>query len=123
MKILIIDDDALVVRALARMLRAHEVLAATSAKEALAMIRAGRNFDVILCDLNMPGMTGRELYLELEECAPDEAARVVFTSGGACNAVDAAFAQTRPVVMKPFDKAALSRALMRWLPLLPPLRA
>ena len=87
------------------------------------MIGAGQKFDAILCDLNMPGMSGRELYLELTACAPDQAARVVFTSGGACSAIDAAFAETRPIIMKPFDREALGRALTQWLPLLPPLCA
>ena len=71
-------------RALKRILGAsHEVIAASTGKEALALIGSGKHFDVLLCDLMMPEMTGMDLYRVLLDQRPDDAQRMVFLSGGA----------------------------------------
>jgi CheY-like chemotaxis protein len=49
---------------------------------ALDRIRAGETFDVILCDVMMPRMNGIELRDRIEEIGPDQAARIVFVTGG-----------------------------------------
>ena len=53
-----------------------------SALEALSHL-AAREFDVLLCDLMMPEMTGMEFFEELSRSHPDVAARVIFLTGGA----------------------------------------
>ena len=120
MRILIIDDEALVVRAFTRMLRAHAITATTDARDALAMIRQGLTFDAILCDLRMPNMTGRDFDEALRALSPELAERVVFTSGGLCNREDAAFAKAHSMLMKPFSGRELSLALRPLIPLIPP---
>jgi CheY-like chemotaxis protein len=74
-KVLVVDDDAHIVRLLARMLRAYDsslqVLEAFSGKEALEVARARRP-DVILLDLYMPEMSGYDL-LEALSCDGDTA--------------------------------------------------
>jgi CheY-like chemotaxis protein len=83
-QILIIDDDAIVATTIARVLaRDHETTCLTSAKEAALLLDAGRRFDVILCDLMMPDLTGMGLYEELQRTAPDQASRMIFLTGGA----------------------------------------
>ena len=123
MRILIIDDEAPVVRAFARMLRTHVVTACTDARDALAMIREGLACDAILCDLRMPNMTGRDFDEALRALSPELATRILFTSGGLCNAEDIAFAKTRSMLMKPFSGRDLSLALRPLFPVIPPLCA
>lgn len=80
---MVVDDEFLVGRSLARALRDHDVMVAHDGEEALRVIEAERPFDIILCDLMMPGMTGLELHRRLGECHPEAADKVVFMSGGA----------------------------------------
>ncbi|HEX7476663.1 MAG TPA: PAS domain S-box protein [Polyangiales bacterium] len=82
-RVLIVDDDPAVGRALGRILQGHNVTVVASAQAALSLLAAGQDFDVILSDLMMPGMSGMELYEELARRHPELAARVVFLTGGA----------------------------------------
>jgi len=78
---LIVDDDALVGRAIARLLRPEfEVVVVHSAAEALHAVRQ-RHFDIVLTDVVMPGMTGVQLFERLQETDPELADRVVFMTG------------------------------------------
>ena len=113
-RILVIDDEPAIAKALQRTLSAeHEVVAVCLAEEALARIGAGERFDVILCDLMMPQMTGMALHAELSRIAPEQADRMVFLTGGAFTPRARAFLDETPnqVVEKPFE-ARLLRALI-----------
>ena len=61
-KILVVDDDAILVRALSMVLRHNgfEVLAALSGEQAVAVV-AKDHPDLVLLDLTMPGMDGWEV--------------------------------------------------------------
>jgi CheY-like chemotaxis protein len=81
--VLIIDDDDLVVRALARSLAAHDVTTATDVRATLDALLAKRlDPDAILCDVMMPGMPGWQVYELLERGRPDLLQRIVFVTGG-----------------------------------------
>jgi PAS domain S-box-containing protein len=112
-RILVIDDEPLVGRAVVRVLSPpHEVVADGSARAALDRIEGGdRGFDVLLCDLMMPGMSGMELHERLRQIAPDLARRVVFLTGGASSDTVQRFLEETPqrFVEKPFDPGALRR--------------
>ena len=83
-QILVVDDEPRLGRSIERLLAPHhQVVAVTSARDALARIAAGEHFDVILCDLMMPEMTGMDLHEELSRTAPRLAAGMVFMTGGA----------------------------------------
>jgi CheY-like chemotaxis protein len=83
-RILLVDDEAVVAGALQRLLsHEHDVTLVTSGRDALDQLRAGARFDVILCDLVMPGVSGIELHSELRRIAPDQADRMIFLTGGA----------------------------------------
>ncbi|HET6440301.1 MAG TPA: FIST N-terminal domain-containing protein [Anaeromyxobacter sp.] len=114
-RVLVVDDDPLVARSMRRMLaREHEVLVETSSREALDRFRAGERFDVVLCDVMMPQVSGPEFHAELSRLAPDQARRVVFVTGGAFTAGSARYLEEagNRTLEKPFDAEVL-RALVR----------
>jgi DNA-binding NtrC family response regulator len=67
-RVLVVDDEAAVLRALRRSLEGHgfEVLAAQSAGEALGVL-ASAPVDVVLSDACMPAMTGTELLERIRQ--------------------------------------------------------
>jgi CheY-like chemotaxis protein len=82
-RVLVVDDEVHVLQALQRLLRGeHDVTLAAGAVEALERIGAER-FDVILCDLMMPEMSGMDLYTAVSGVASEQAERFVFMTGGA----------------------------------------
>lgn len=103
-RILVIDDEVLVGAALRRILtRDHDVVLVTRASEALEQLRDGNVFDLILCDLNMPDVSGPDLYAQLAERWPQHAARVVFISGQGDNARTRDLLGGTPCIDKPFE--------------------
>jgi signal transduction histidine kinase len=113
-RILIVDDEAAVGRALERMLSTeHEVKVLAAARDAIEHIARGERFDLILCDLMMPQVTGMDLHDELTRIAPDQAERMVFMTGGAFTSRAREFLEQarNPRLEKPFDTATL-RALV-----------
>jgi CheY-like chemotaxis protein len=82
-RVLVVDDERLVADSLRLVLSGEfSVTATTDPKEALDGITGGERFDVILCDVMMPVMNGIELRDRLQEVAPEQAARIVFVTGG-----------------------------------------
>jgi len=109
-RILIVDDDPLVARALQRMLASrHEVMVETSASAALARAARDSRFDLVFCDLMMPDMTGMELYGVLRERQPALAERLIFMTGGAFTPEARLFLEQvpNPKVEKPFERDAV----------------
>lgn len=118
-RLLVVDDEPLVASALQRLLgRRYEVVTAAAATEALLLLRAGACFDAILSDLLMPEMTGMELFEKLGAELPEQAARMVFMTGGASTDLAAAFVarQQARILPKPIDLAELDRVLARLAP-------
>lgn len=105
-KVLVIDDEPMIIKALERLLVAeHEVTLASTAGAARERILSGEHYDVILCDLMMPQMTGMDLHAELLQAAPEQASRMVFLTGGAFTPDARAFLDGVPNqrIEKPFD--------------------
>ena len=113
--VLIVDDDPLVAKALGRMLRGHEVALAIHGREALDLLMTGRHFDVILCDLMMPVMTGMELHAQLGEKLPHLLQSIVFITGGAFTPSGKTFLDGVPneSLEKPFDARDLRAVVLR----------
>ena len=81
---MVIDDEQTIAVAVQRALsKEHDVSYCLGAKEALARLEADQDFDMILCDLMMPEMTGMDLYEKLTQSLPEQARRIVFLTGGA----------------------------------------
>jgi signal transduction histidine kinase len=116
-RVLVVDDEPLVGTAVRRTLgELHDVHIETDPRQVLARLRAGEVFDVILCDLVMPEMSGFELLAVLEREQPMQAERLVFLTAGAVTPAETRFLATtkRLKLDKPFGAAAL-RNLVREL--------
>jgi len=106
-RVLVVDDEPLVGAVIQRLLSPpHEVVAITRAPEALSLVGAGARFDVILCDLVMPELSGMDLYGQLLASHPAQAKRMVFMTAGAFTQGARAFVEKERgfrVVTKPLD--------------------
>jgi CheY-like chemotaxis protein len=112
--VLLIDDEPAMHRIVHRLLsREVFLLPISSASEALSRIVAGCRYDAIVCDVEMPRMTGAEFMRELRKVSAVQAARVVFMSGGVRDPETIAFLRSLPnrLVAKPFMTTELREAL------------
>lgn len=117
-RVLAIDDDTMVLHSLRRILgRTHHIECEERAVAALARIQAGEEFDIILCDLMMPEMTGVAFCTALEAVSPLQAQRLVFLTGGAVNPEAHEFLEHSEHVRvdKPFDLAMLRALVARYV--------
>jgi nitrogen-specific signal transduction histidine kinase/CheY-like chemotaxis protein len=114
-RVLVVDDDALVRVAVRRVLSSRHDVFEAEAPDALARLRAGERFDVVLCDILMPVVTGMDLYRAVAEAAPEQAARFVFMTAGAFTPAARAFLETSGMrrLAKPFDPAELRETVDR----------
>jgi len=108
-RILILDDDRPVAAALALELEEHDVVVAESGREALEILRHDQDFDVILCDLMMPEISGMDVYESLRLLNPTLQGRVVLMTGGAFTARARQFLATVDAMLieKPFHPGQL----------------
>ena len=106
--ILLVDDDTNVLLTLAIALRrrGHEVTVAQNGWQALNLLRRG-NFEFLISDVKMPGMTGIELAERAHELP--NAPVIVLTSALDIDIEDSAAQHFMP---KPLDVAKLGEVLM-----------
>ena len=116
-RILVVDDDPAVGRALRRMLDPHEVVVAEGGAQAKEILARDRRFDAIVCDLMMPEVSGIDLYESISATDPALARRIVFVSGGAFTPQARAFldAHVLAVLDKPCDSTTLHNAVAAML--------
>lgn len=114
LRILLVDDDPLVGRAVGRMLREHEVVVANSGTQALDLAESA-HFDLLLCDVMMPEMTGPDLRLTLSERGSPLAQCTVFMTGGAFteHSREALEESGAPVLDKPLSPERLRQTVAR----------
>jgi CheY-like chemotaxis protein len=112
-RICVVDDEPMMCELIGALLAGeYEVSAFTDPRAALNALRT-RSFDVVLCDLMMPGLTGMDLFEQLERERPEQAQRFVFISGGAFTDSTRTFLATtrRPRIKKPFHRQELIDAV------------
>ena len=111
-RILAIDDQLYFRVFLEDMLEQEgfEVATAGSGAEALERLEAARP-DLVLTDLVMPGMDGRELVREVKERWPDQEIVVITSVGDVKTAVEAMKLGATDYLLKPIDRTALLRAI------------
>jgi PAS domain S-box-containing protein len=114
-RVLIVEDEPALARALAEEIgRRHEVVLVGGAEAAL--VRLGEQpFDVVLCDLRMPGLSGEALYARVLEQDPEQAEGFVFMTGVGFGAEVERFLgeSGRPVLEKPFPATQALEAIAR----------
>jgi CheY-like chemotaxis protein len=87
-----------------------DVATANSGADALALIEGGQRFELVLCDIMMPGMTGLDLFDRVRVVAPDAAKAFVFATGGIPEELEPRLLATgQRCLMKPCDGAELKQ--------------
>ena len=113
-RVLIVDDDAMVLSALRRRLRRrYDTVTVLGGVEALARLSEDPGFDSIVCDLMMPEVDGKSFYDAIKKDHPQLAGRIVFMSGGAFTPRLRRFAAAvpNPVLQKPVSREDLESML------------
>jgi PAS domain S-box-containing protein len=114
LRVLVVDDEALIVTSLTKMLARHAtVVGETDAGRALDLVLGEPEFDAIVCDVMMPGMTGPDLHERVAREKPSRAARFVFITGGTYTTRTREYLDRIPNVClgKPFEVAQLLAAI------------
>jgi PAS domain S-box-containing protein len=104
--LMVIDDEVMVRGSIRRVLgREHTITCPHTPKAALALFDAGMRFDLILCNLSMPEVSGMDIHEEIMRRDPEQARRMVFVSGGAFTARMVEFLHSVPNrrIDKPYE--------------------
>jgi PAS domain S-box-containing protein len=121
LRVLVVDDEPHILHYVRATLEAwgHTVDVAGDGEAALASV-AESDYDLIICDLRMPRVGGREFYEELAHRRPELVTRVAFSTGDTIRGDTLQFldAQRRPWLHKPFSLSEL-RGLLREFSALP----
>jgi PAS domain S-box-containing protein len=116
-RVLIVDDEVVFAHALRRLLSKdrHHITIVHDGREVIARADAGERFDAIVCDLMMPAMSGMELHALLAAIAPEQAARMIFLTGGAFSPAAKQFLDRVPNRWfdKPCDLDTLRSTILR----------
>jgi PAS domain S-box-containing protein len=113
-RILLLDDDPMIRDLVTRLLSVeHDVRVFDDPRRAVAAIEDGERFDVIVCDVMMPELSGMDVHERLAAIAPDQAERMLFMTGGAFTQRARTFLASvkNPKLDKPFTSRALHRAI------------
>lgn len=104
--ILIVDDEGYIIEVLERALQreGYVTTSVQDGQEAMALLTTSE-FDLILCDFELPGMNGIEFYKKLSESRQATMERFVFMTGNMLDPSKQAFLSEHgiPILMKPFD--------------------
>ncbi|MBE2248016.1 MAG: response regulator [Myxococcus sp.] len=117
LRVLVVDDEVALVSSIQRILgRAHLVQGEHDPRRAIARVEAGEPFDLVLCDVAMPHVTGLEVRARLLHLQPELANRVVLMTGGSLD--EELQAQLRALadvaLEKPFTAAQLRSVVARF---------
>lgn len=116
-RLFVIDDEPSIRAAISRFLkrRKWDVEEAEDGRVALDILLRSvpRHYDVVMCDLRMPHLSGVELYRTLLGTRPDLVRRLLFSTGDVVSSDVADFLAEsgQPVIEKPFELARLEELL------------
>jgi len=114
LRVLVVDDEPHILHYMQATLESwgHEVVLASDGSQALKRALT-QPFDLIICDLRMPRLGGREMYQTLSQMHPAVAGRMVFATGDTVRGDTLQFLERlgRPFLQKPFKLDELRRVL------------
>jgi PAS domain S-box-containing protein len=113
--LLIVDDEPINLKVFKRMVeKNHQALTALGGREALQCLeKADPKLDIIITDLNMPDVSGMQLYEYVREKLPHLAPKMIFITGGAFTDASKDFLKKvdNPRLEKPFEAQELLKAI------------
>jgi PAS domain S-box-containing protein len=119
-EVLIIDDEEAIRSSMRRYFERQGWSVEEAADGALGLAkllatREQKTYDLIICDLKMPGLTGLEVHHWVSASRPDLLNRLVFASGDTASPETAAFLSSSgcPVLEKPFELRELAAVITR----------
>lgn len=101
--LLAIDRDPLLLQSIGRILRPHRVLQATGGLLGMTLLRSGQRVDGVLAGLDLGGLSGPEVLLELSSEYPELAKRFAFLAPHSPELAK----EGVPILGRPPDPAAL----------------
>jgi CheY-like chemotaxis protein len=114
LRVLVVDDEPHILHYMQATLESwgHEVAVANDGSQALKRALM-QPFDLIICDLRMPRLGGREMFHTLARMHPSVADRIIFATGDTVRGDTLQFLEElgRPFLQKPFKLDALRRVL------------
>lgn len=113
-RILVIDDEPLLGHTLSFAFRGkHDVVVSTSGRDALNRLATDAMYDLVLCDLMMPDVSGQRVFEAVERDHPKLISRFVFMTGGAFTERAQLFLDQHPgrAIEKPFTMMDVERLL------------
>ena len=114
-RVLVVDDEPLIGESVRKALSGHQITVVHSGAEAIAACDRTR-YDLVLCDIMMPGVSGIDVYETVRLRQPEQAARFVFMTGGAFTPKAKGFLDrySGEALAKPFTLADLRDLVARW---------
>ncbi|PYP31428.1 MAG: hypothetical protein DMD49_08130 [Gemmatimonadetes bacterium] len=123
LRVLVVDDEPHILYYMRSTLESWGHTVEVASDGAYALERAIADpFDVIICDLRMPHLGGREMYHRLAQQHPQAAQRIIFATGDTVRGDTLQFLESlgRPYLHKPFTLAELRGVLDRLATQAPP---
>lgn len=116
--ILLVEDDAMMLKMTKMMLgkAGYKIIAFQSPEEALVFCSSnGKKIDLLLTDVVMPGMTGKDLSIKLKQKMPDM--KVIYMSGYTADIITSKgiLGDSVNFIQKPFTSSDLARKIRRIL--------
>jgi CheY-like chemotaxis protein len=113
-RVLVVDDEPMALMGtyytLSRARQSLEIELAIGAEEAVELLELGREFDLLICDLRMPGMDGVRLLEYVHDKHPD-VLRIAVTGNADCEQGHRAGELCHLVLEKPYHARALQRVV------------
>src|SRR5258708_37772620 len=114
--IMVVDDEGAIRYSISKTLQrvGYQVSAAASGEEALEMLEE-QNFDVVLTDIRMPGLTGVELLAKIKEKAPDSIVILMTGYASLGTAVESLRLGAHDYLIKPSSSQDIRQSVARGL--------
>lgn len=115
-RVLVIDDEPVLLRGLKRSLSEHDVMTASSVNQGIQLY-SSHEFDIVFCDLMMPELNGLEFYTRLSALGPSHAQRLVLMTGGVfADRLGCSLSEIpSPCILKPFKHGEIERLISQAL--------